>query len=55
MSELDRALNEMSTEGLIVEKDEFVQLTPQGQKLGKKWESLLLKKEPIMEVGSWFG
>ena len=50
MSELDRALKEMSTEGLIVEKDDSVQLTPQGQKLGKEWESLLLKKEPIMEV-----
>lgn len=50
MSELDRSLKEMSIEGLIVEKDDFVQLTPQGQKLGKEWESLLLKKEPIMEV-----
>ena len=50
MSELDRALKEMSTEGLIIEKDDFVQLTAQGQKLGKEWESLLLKKEPIMEV-----
>ena len=35
MSELDRALKEMSTEGLIVEKADMVQLTPQGQKLGK--------------------
>ena len=50
MNELDKALKEMSTEGLIVEKDDYVQLTPQGQKLGKEWESLLLKKEPIMEV-----
>jgi hypothetical protein len=40
----------MSIEGLITEKDEMVQLTPQGQKLGKEWESLLLKKEPIMEI-----
>jgi VIT1/CCC1 family predicted Fe2+/Mn2+ transporter len=50
MSELDRALNEMNTEGLIVEKDQSVQLTPEGRKLSKEWESLLLKKEPIMEV-----
>lgn len=50
MSELDKSLKEMSTEGLIREEGEFVQLTPQGQKLGKEWESLLLKKEPIMEV-----
>ena len=50
MSELDKALTEMSAEGLIREEEDFVQLTPQGQKLGKEWESLLLKKEPIMEV-----
>jgi hypothetical protein len=50
MTELDKALKEMSVEGLIREEKEFVQLTPQGQKLGKEWESLLLKKEPIMEV-----
>ena len=50
MSELDKALKEMSIEGLLTEKDEVVQLTAQGQKLGKEWESLLLKKEPIMEV-----
>jgi hypothetical protein len=50
MNELDKALKEMSIEGLIIEKDDFVQLTTQGQKLGKEWESLLLKKEPIMEI-----
>ncbi len=50
MGELEKALKEMSLEGLITENDDWVQLTPQGQKLGKEWESLLLKKEPIMEV-----
>ena len=50
MHELDKALKEMSTEGLIIEKDDTVQLTPQGHRLSKEWESLLLKKEPIMEV-----
>jgi hypothetical protein len=50
MTELDKTLKEMSTEGLIREDGEYVQLTTQGQKLGKEWESLLLKKEPIMEV-----
>ncbi len=49
-AEFDEALKEMSTEKLIEEQGEYVQLTPQGQKLGKEWESLLLKKEPIMEV-----
>ncbi len=50
LAELDKAIKEMAAEGLIVEKDDAVQLTAQGQKLGKEWESLLLKKEPIMEV-----
>jgi hypothetical protein len=50
ISEMDKALKETSAEKLIEEKGEYVQLTPQGQKLGKEWESLLLKKEPIMEV-----
>jgi hypothetical protein len=50
MNELDKALKEMATEGLITENDSTVQLTAQGQRLGKEWESLLLKKEPIMEV-----
>ena len=50
MSELDKALKEMASEGLIVEHNGTVQLTAQGLKLGKEWESLLLKKEPILEV-----
>lgn len=50
INELDKALKEMYAEGLIIEKDGSVQLTLQGQKLGKEWESLLLKKEPIMEI-----
>ena len=50
MSELDKALKEMSFQGLLTEKEDIVQLTSQGQKIGKEWESLLLKKEPIMEV-----
>ena len=50
MSELERSLKEMVAEELVEEKDDWVQLTPQGQRLGKEWESLLLKKEPIMEV-----
>jgi hypothetical protein len=50
LNELDKALKEMSIEGLIIEKDGMVQLTAQGQHLGKEWESLLLKKDPIMEV-----
>ncbi len=50
MDELEKALKEMSSEGLIIDKDGMVQLTEQGLRLGKEWESLLLKKEPILEV-----
>jgi hypothetical protein len=50
MNELDKALKEMAAEGLITEKGDTVLLTTQGQRLSKEWESLLLRKEPIMEI-----
>ncbi|MGB9713897.1 MAG: hypothetical protein ACPLZC_02830 [Candidatus Bathyarchaeales archaeon] len=50
MGDLENALKEMASEGLILEKDGAVQLTEQGVKLSREWESLLLKKEPIIEV-----
>jgi len=50
MAELENALKEMASEGLIIEHDGEVQLTKQGKKMSKEWESLLLKKEPIMEI-----
>ena len=50
ISELENALTEMASEGLIVQRNGSVQLTEQGKKMGKEWESLLLKKEPIMEI-----
>ncbi len=50
MDELEKALKEMASEGLIVEHDGAVQLTEQGKRMGKEWQSLLLKKEPIMEI-----
>jgi DNA-binding HxlR family transcriptional regulator len=50
MSDLEETLQEMSSEGLITRHDDTVQLTKQGVKLSKEWESLLLKKEPILEV-----
>jgi hypothetical protein len=50
MSELEKALKEMASEGLIIDNNGTVQLTEQGLKRGKEWQSLLLKKEPILEV-----
>jgi VIT1/CCC1 family predicted Fe2+/Mn2+ transporter len=49
-SDLDKALNEMTSEGLIINDGGVVQLTERGAWLGKEWASLLLKKEPILEV-----
>jgi DNA-binding PadR family transcriptional regulator len=49
-SDLDNALKEMASEGLVSYMNEGVQLTEQGLKLGKEWQSLLMKKEPIIEV-----
>lgn len=50
MSDFDKTLEEMAAEGLIVDSAGLVRLTYQGVKLGKEWRSLLLKKEPILEV-----
>ncbi|MGB9960325.1 MAG: hypothetical protein ACPLKQ_07400 [Candidatus Bathyarchaeales archaeon] len=50
MSDLEKALREMASEGLIINEEDTVKLTPQGLKLSKEWESLLLKKDPIIEV-----
>ncbi len=50
MAELEKALKEMTAEGLIIDNVDTVRLTDQGQKLGKEWKSLLLKKDPILEV-----
>ena len=50
ISELNKTLAEMTSEKLILDNGDTVQLTDQGLKLGKEWKSLLLKKEPILEV-----
>ncbi|MCS7135696.1 MAG: hypothetical protein RMJ14_02950 [Nitrososphaerota archaeon] len=49
-SDLDKALKEMVSEGLIVEEGDYIRPTLQGLKLGKEWRNLLLKREPILEV-----
>lgn len=50
MNDLEKALMEMASEGLIINGEDNVRLTSQGLKLSKEWESLLLKKDPIIEV-----
>lgn len=49
-NDLDRALKEMASEGLILIQAGAVQLTERGIWLGEEWRRLLLKKEPIIEV-----
>lgn len=49
-NDFDKALAEMASEDLIQTHDDLVQLTEQGERLGRDWQSLLLKKEPIIEV-----
>jgi hypothetical protein len=50
MNDLEKTLIQMVAEGLIIKDNQQVQLTEQGVKLGREWSSLLLKKEPILEV-----
>ncbi len=50
IEELEKTLKQMAAEGLITETGESVLLTEQGLKLGKEWQSILLKKEPILEI-----
>ncbi len=50
MVDLEKTLQEMGSEELIVEGEDAVQLTEKGLKLSREWESLLLKKDPILEV-----
>ena len=50
VEDLDRTLNEMTSEGLLIKDSETVQLSEKGVKRGKEWQGLLLKKELIMEV-----
>jgi len=50
VGELEKALSEMVSEKLIIDNGGAVKLTDQGLKLGKEWQSLLLKKDPILEI-----
>ena len=50
LKDLERALNEMAAEGLIQINEESVELSTEGVRLGRQWQSLLLKKDPVLEV-----
>ena len=50
MNELDEALTEMVSEGLVINQGEIVQLTEKGSWLSSEWRNLLFKSEPILET-----
>jgi hypothetical protein len=50
--DLNRALHELASEGLVTADDAMVQLTEQGANLSTGLRGLLLKREPILEVVS---
>jgi len=50
MNELDEALSEMVSEGLVINLGDTVQLTEKGSWLSNEWRNLLFKNEPILET-----
>jgi len=50
MSDLDEALEEMVSEGLLIKQDDNFKLTRRGIRLGKEWKNLLIKRESVLEV-----
>lgn len=50
MKDVDKALEEMGNEGLIINEQGKTRLSEKGLRLGKEWRNLLLKKEPIIEI-----
>lgn len=50
MGDIDKALKEMSEEGLVVNDYGKIELTEKGLHLAQEWRNLLLKREPILEV-----
>jgi hypothetical protein len=50
IDDIDKALKEMCTEGLLKNEHGKIQPTEKGLQIGKEWSNLLLKKEPILEI-----
>jgi len=50
MDDLDEALEEMVSEGLLVKENGIFKLTRRGVRLGKEWRNLLIKREPVFEI-----
>ncbi|MCD6445563.1 hypothetical protein J7L49_02115 [Candidatus Bathyarchaeota archaeon] len=50
MGDLDEALEEMVSEGLLTKQDGNFKLTRRGVRLSKEWKNLLIKRDPVLEV-----
>lgn len=50
LNDLEEALEEMVSEGLVIDDDGKYVLTNEGFRLGNKWKSVLMNREPILEV-----
>ena len=50
MGDLDEALEEMVSEGLLAKQDGNFKLTRRGIRLSKEWKNLLIKRDPVLEV-----
>ena len=50
MNELDEALTEMVSEGLVIDHGDTVKLPEKGSWLSSEWRNLLFKSEPILET-----
>ena len=48
--DLDETLKSMASEGLIIDRDGYVQLTEKGIQISDEWRNLLLRDEPILEI-----
>jgi len=48
--DLDETLKSMVSEGLIIDRDGYVQLTEKGIQISDEWRNLLLRDEPILEI-----
>lgn len=48
--DIDKTLLEMSSEELVNLKGETIEFTEKGIKLGKQWQNIFLKQEPILQL-----
>jgi len=48
--DVEKTLEEMCSEGLLTDDAGKIRPTEKGLELGKEWQNLLLKREPILEI-----